>query len=393
MPFDFLQPVETEVTRFINTLSEQHLGAKITLHTENSFPNLDNINVAILGISHNNQLEKEIGLEYFRKEFYKMYAGNWNGKFADIGNVVMGNSPKDTYFVLNQITAELLKKNIILIVIGGEQDLTYPLYRAYDKLDKMVNIVSVDQKFDFGDSNSIIDPNSYLSKIIVEKPTNLYNYTNIGYQTYFTSQEEIDLMHKMFFDSYRLGEIGADITIVEPVLRDADLVSLDLNSIQSSYTGNFYNFLPNGFTGREICAISRYAGISDRISVFGIFNLSGLHSEAVLIAQIVWYFLEGFTNRYKEYPNLNLENCTKYIVSFENNMDLIFYKSEISLRWWMEISQETNLEKENVKDKDKDKSTIFNRLLPCSEQDYQQALSGNYPQRWWKEQKKMYSIQ
>jgi len=391
MPFDFLQPVETEVTRFINTLSEQHLGAKITLHTENSFPNLDNINVAILGISHNNQLEREVGLEYFRKEFYKMYAGNWNGKFADIGNVVIGNSPKDTYFILNQITTELLKKNIILIVIGGEQDLTYPLYRAYDKLDKMVNIVSVDQKFDFGDSNSIIDPNSYLSKIIVEKPTNLYNYTNIGYQTYFTAQEEIDLMHKMFFDSYRLGEIGADITIVEPVLRDADLVSLDLNSIQSSYTGNFYNFLPNGFTGREICAISRYAGISDRISVFGIFNLSGLHSEAVLIAQIVWYFLEGFTNRYKEYPNLNLENCTKYIVSFENNMDLIFYKSEISMRWWMEISQETNLEKENVKDKDK--QTIFNRLLPCSEQDYQQALSGNYPERWWKEQKKMYSIQ
>ncbi len=52
----------------------------------------------------------------------------------------------------------------------------------------------------------------------MEEPNNLYNYSNIGYQTYFTSQEEIDLMEKMFFDAYRLGDVGADITIAEPVL-------------------------------------------------------------------------------------------------------------------------------------------------------------------------------
>jgi len=48
MPFDFLQPIETEVLRFINTLSLQHLGAKVPLHTQDSFPDLDNINVVIL---------------------------------------------------------------------------------------------------------------------------------------------------------------------------------------------------------------------------------------------------------------------------------------------------------------------------------------------------------
>jgi len=382
MPFDFLQPVQLEVLEFIKTLSVQHLGAKVTLHTQNSFPNLDNVNVAILGVSQNNETT---ALEYFRKEFYKLHTGNWNVNLADIGNILLGDSLNDTYFILNQITTELLKKNIILVVVGGEQDLTYPLYRAYDTLEKMVNIVSIDRKFDFGDADSMINPDSYLSKIIVEKPNNLHNYNNIGYQTYFTSQEEIDLMDKMFFDSYKLGEIGADITIVEPVLRDADLVSLDLTSIQSAYTGNFYNFVPNGFTGREICAISRYAGISDRVSAFGIFNLSELHSEALLIAQIVWYFIEGFSNRYKEYPKLNLKNCTKYIVSFENNTELVFYKSEISQRWWMQISEILN---ENINSKEK-----MTNFVSCLEKDYQQALSGDYPQRWWKEQKKAYSIQ
>jgi len=388
MPFDFLQPIQVEVLEFIKALSVQHLGAKISLHTKNSFPNLDNINIAILGVSKNNE---RTALEYFRKEFYRLHSGNWDVNIADIGNIILGDSVNDTHFVINRITAELLKKNIKLIVIGGEQDLTYPLYRAYDTLEKMVNIVSIDRKFDFGDTHSIMTSDSYLSKIIVEEPNNLYNYSNIGYQTYFVSQEEMDLMNKMFFDSYKLGEIGTDITITEPVLRDADLVSLDLTSIQSAYTGNFYNFVPNGFTGKEICAISRYAGISDRASIFGVFNLSGLHSEAVLIAQIVWYFVEGFTNRYREYPNLNLENCTKYIVSFENDTELVFYKSEISQRWWMQMSKNVNNIKKSVAIKNK--LTNFASLLSCSEQDYQEALRGNYPERWWREQKKAYSVQ
>jgi len=390
MPFNFLQPIEKEVYQLVTSLNRQHLGARVTFHTKNSFPNLDEINIAILGISQNNQTTEETSLEYFRKEFYKLHAGNWNVQLADIGNIILGDSVNDTYFILNQITAELLKKNITLIVIGGEQELTYPLYRAYDKLEKMVNIVSIDRKFDFGDSHSIMTSDSYLSKIIVEKPNNLYNYSNIGYQTYFTSQEEMDLMNKMFFDSYKLGEIGADITIAEPVLRDADLVSLDLTSIQSAYTGNFYNFVPNGFTGREICAISRYAGLSDRTSIFGVFNPSQLQSESVLIAQLVWYFIEGFTNRYKEYPP-DLRNCTKYVVSFENDTELVFYKSEISQRWWMQISENINNLKENVNTKNK--LTTFVPVLPCCEKDYREALKGDYPDRWWKEQKKLYSVQ
>jgi hypothetical protein len=43
----------------------------------------------------------------------------------------------------------------------------------------------------------------YLTKII-DEPNNLFNYCNIGYQTYYNSQEEIDLIEKLFFDAYRL---------------------------------------------------------------------------------------------------------------------------------------------------------------------------------------------
>ena len=41
-----------------------------------------------------------------------------------------GSSIEDTYFVVKSLVAELIKKRIIPVVIGGSQDLTYPMYRG-----------------------------------------------------------------------------------------------------------------------------------------------------------------------------------------------------------------------------------------------------------------------
>jgi hypothetical protein len=43
-------------------------------------------------------------------------------------------------------------------------------------------------------------------------------------------------------------------------------------------------------------------GISDKVSIFGIFNHNNSSQESVLIAQIIWYFIEGFHYRSNEYP-------------------------------------------------------------------------------------------
>jgi hypothetical protein len=69
----------------------------------------------------------------------------------------------------------------------------------------MVNLVAIDSKFDFG-KKMISYQLSYLTKIIIDEPNNLFNYCNVGYQTYYNSQEEIDLIEKLFFDAYRLGD-------------------------------------------------------------------------------------------------------------------------------------------------------------------------------------------
>jgi formiminoglutamase len=241
----------------------------------------------------------------------------------------------------------------------------------------MVNIVSVDSEFDFGNSDELISSGSYMSKIIIEKPNNLFNFCNLGYQTYYNAQEEIDLMEKLFFDAYRLGSLINDITIAEPVMRDADLVSLDMTSLQCQELGSKEHMAPNGFNSREICAISRYAGISDRVSVFGIFEGTETHMSVKLIAQMIWYFIEGVNFRKNDYPDPKLKNYDKYLVPIDND-ELHFYKSHISGRWWIEIPNIPNLNNKLKR----------HTLLPCTHQDYLDACNQVIPERWWKAYRK-----
>ncbi len=380
MEFDFLEPVTKEIIDFVQQLSSQHLGSKVVFHTVNDFPATEKISIAIIGVLENRGQDKsqeEVNLNYIRKELYSLFPGNWFKSIADLGNVLPGNSLDDTYFAVQNIVASLLKKKVIPIVIGGSQDITYSLYRAYDTLEQMVNLVAIDSKLDIVKKENSLLSDSYLSKIIVEQPNNLFNYSNIGYQTYFNSQEEIDLIEKLFFDAYRLGEVCNNIEIAEPVFRDADIVSFDMTSVKSSDSGNFNVFLPNGFSGKEICSLSRYAGISDKTSCLGLFNHSSSEQESKLISQIIWYFVEGIHFRSNEYPFGSKKEYIKYIVPFEEN-EIIFYKSNLTERWWIEIPFFNNANNKLKK----------NTLLPCTNDDYLAACNQDFPQRWWKAQRK-----
>ena len=380
MEFDFLSPVETNLIIEIKRLSSQHLSNKVVYHTQEDFPDISKIKIAIIGVPDqrgSNINSVGMDLSSIRMELYQLFPGNWSNSIADLGDILPGNSPDDTYFAVQKVVSKLLKNKIIPIIIGGSQDLTYALYRAYDDLEQMVNLVSIDSKFDIGKQEGMPLAVSYLSKIIVDEPNNLFNYSNIGYQTYYNSQEEIDLIEKLYFDAYRLGEVCNNISISEPVFRDADLVSLDLTSVKSSDSGNYNNFQPNGFNGKEICTLSRYAGISDKVSCLGIFNHHGSIQETTLIAQLIWYFIEGIHYRSNEYPFGSKDNYIKYTVPNEEE-DVVFYKSDKTERWWIEIPFFTNLNNKLKK----------NTLLPCSQEDYLAACNQELPERWWKAQRK-----
>ncbi|WP_439128984.1 formimidoylglutamase [Polaribacter sp.] len=382
---DFLTPIKETVVAHFVLQSENSLGNFIRLHTaKEGLPELDNVQIAIFGVQEDRNSQDNFGcgedLHFIRKKLYQLFPGKWHTTIADLGNVKKGNSVSDTYFAVREIVTTLLKQNIIPVIIGGGQDITYVNYRAYDSLEQTVNITAVDSRFDLGNLEDELTSQSYLSKIIMQEPNNLFNYCNVGYQTYFNSQEEINLLDNLFFDAHRLGK-SKELESIEPAFRNSDIVSVDIGAIRQSEAPANNNASPNGFYGEEICAIARYAGISDKVSSFGIYEYNAKydknHQTAHLIAQMIWYFIEGVNYRVKDYPFSGKENYQKFTVLLEDDEPLTFYKSNKSGRWWIEI---------NILSNNKYKR---HALIPCTYKDYTEATKQIIPEKWYKAMKKM----
>ncbi len=383
MALEFLSPVHNDLVEAVAVLPDQTLGKNIRIHTASyGVPELEGVTIALLGVleCRNGTLENPaFNFDGIRKSLYSLYTGNWSVTIADLGDIHAGDQVSDTYFLVQEVMMELLRKNCIPILIGGSQDLVYPQYRAFDVLDRMVNLVNVDPKFDLGNSSLPITNTSFVGKIIINKPYNLFNYSNIGYQAYFNAQEEVDLIEKLYFDAYRLGTVVSDVTIVEPVMRDADIVVMDLGALETlgDHEGEY---APNGFNTREICAVSRYAGISDKVKTFGIFEYekySKSPNMKAIVAQIIWYFIEGVAYRSDEVTVKDESNILHYNVPVGDEI-LSFYKSAVTDRWWIEIpfvaSGNNKLQR--------------NTLLPCTYDDYEKACNQEIPERWYKAKQK-----
>lgn len=386
MNTDFLSPVNERVVAQLEEQSPDTLGRNIKIYSsQNDFPDLEDVGVALIGVKEGRNGIDNLGcgedLTKIREAFYKLFIGDWNLTIADLGNIQQGSMVKDTYFAVAEVVSDLVKKNIVVVLLGGSQDITYANYRAYDVLEQTINLVSVDSHFNLGALEDELNSESFLSKIIMEEPNNLFNYSNIGYQTYLNSQQEVKLLQNLYFDTYRLGEVVREIQLVEPILRDADIVSIDIGSVKQSDAPANNNANPNGFFGDQLCSIARYAGISDKVTSFGVYEynsmLDGNKQTSNLIAQALWYFVEGVNFRAKDYPFSSKESYQKFSVILEDDDPINFYKSDKSGRWWMEINLIT------------DNKYRRHALIPCAYEDYLKAIEQKIPERWYKAQQKL----
>ncbi|MFN9800137.1 MAG: arginase family protein, partial [Bacteroidota bacterium] len=197
-------------------------------------------------------------------------------------------------------------------------DLTYANYLAYEKMEQTVNLVTIDPSLDFGTSADDTRSTGYLNRIVLHKPNHLFNYSNVGHQRYLTDPDLVDLMGRMFFDLLRLGEVQSQVGLSEPALRNADIVSLDVSAIRMSESPGCAQAGPNGFYGEEAAQLCRYAGMSDKLTSFGIYEYNPSFDpngqSAHLIAQMLWCFLEGFASRKQDYPVGDYNDYQRYII-------------------------------------------------------------------------------
>ena len=379
----YFEPVHLKGSlRFVRG-NRKRMGDLVTVYERpGDFPEISGNHIALIGVMDDRDAVGNEGCgrapDYARSEFYKLFPSNENIRLVDLGNIPPGNTPNDTYFALSAAMSEVMAQNAVPVVIGGGQNLTYGMYRGYEKIGRIINLACIDPLFDLGDTEGELNSLSYLGKIIMHQPNYLFNYTNIGYQSYLIDRESLSLMRNLFFDVYRLGDAQADMEGTEPLVRNADLISVDIGAVRASDAPGNANAQPNGLYGEELCRITRYAGLSDKVSSLGFFEYNpGLDLQnrtARLIAEAIWYFIDGFYSRQQDYPREESGEYIKFNVKLEDlEEQLTFFKSKKSDRWWMKVPFRTkNLSKYER-----------HHMVPCSHRDYELAMSNTLPDRWW----------
>jgi len=379
---DYLDPVSLERPPEYLITGDNIFGKNIDIYTPDfQIKDLDQYKLILLGVPEDrNSFNKGSSLapEKIRAQLYQLNKHDNAIKILDLGNIKQGNTFTDTYFALKEVIGALSSYNCIITLIGGTQELTLAAFQAYEDIKPNINLVTFDRTIDLIKESVKSTAESYLTEILLKK-RKLFKYCNFGHQVHLTDKRNIDLINKLFHDAYRLGEVRADISMVEPFVRDADMVSFDISVVRHSDAPAFINPSPSGFTSEEACQLARYSGISDMVSFFGLFEVNPKFDNNLqtsnLAAQIIWYFIDGVLSRNIEVPSGDNKNFKTFIVGNSDlGQEITFYKSLISERWWMEVPNP------------KDKKPV---VISCSQADYKAACEQEVPTLWWKSFQKL----
>jgi formiminoglutamase len=375
---DYFNPVSLEKPAIHLIPQDLSFSRKIKIHTaDHKIGKIADFDVAIFGVEDDKNAfikGSSNAPDAVRSKLYQLASINRKTKIIDLGNLKVTENSNDTYFALRDIITELNEKSVVALIIGGSQDLCHGIDMALDQKNTIYNYLTLDARLDLGFKEKSISSRNYLDTLLQNKNPRYFNYTNLGHQTYFTPDRIKDMIDKKGFESLRLGFVRSNLSTVEPQIRDANFVSIDMSCVRQSDAPGVTLPSPNGFYGQEICQLARYAGAAPDLKVFGIFELSPLNDindhSVHLAAQTIWYFLDGVSIRIKEKPQQS--GATKFIVALESaGQDIAFYKSLKTDRWWMEIPAINP-------------TTELNYLVSCNYEDYQIASTNEIPERWWK---------
>ena len=365
---------------FENIESPSSFLKNISVNNE-QMPDYANAQIAIIGVEEFRGAGIEDSTQtgaadQIRNKLYRLKKGFGKYKIVDLGNIRNGVSLDETYLRIKEVCQILIEKNTLPVIIGGSHDIDYGQYMAYDGLDKMVSVLNVDAFLDMEEGSQNVMNNKHIHKILLHDPNYLFNYSHLAYQSYLINQDTISILEKLYFDTYRVGHLRSNIVEMEPIIRNADMMTFDTVAIKSSDAPGSKMAQPFGLTGEEACQICWYAGLNEKLSSVGFYNYyptldDDQKKTASVLATMVWYFIEGYYHRRSE-QNFKTNDYLKFVVSMPSEPEtLSFYKSRLSEKWWMEVPYPKGREKYDR-----------NCIIPCSYSDYENATKGDLPDKY-----------
>lgn len=377
----------------------------VDFHTKENLPEWNKADIAIFSINEyrgnqGNRPMKEDGGVMIRKYLYNLEQFSEQCKIADLGELRAGHYAEETQLRLAEVCETLLNHNTLPIIIGGSHDLDYGQFMGYQNMEKLISVLQIDSRIDlladkppkrYTGGDRIVSENeaipevtakNHLQHILMHKPNYLFDFSHLGHQRFLNSKKSLETIMSLNFELKGLGEVKANLSEIEPIIRMADMLSFDISAIKKQDAMGNIGASPFGLTGEEACQICWYAGMNEKLTSLGLYEYNAdLDKEghtASTIAIMLWYFIEGYCYRQEEY-SFNSNFHIKYLVQMPDELpDLVFYKSKVTEKWWMEVG--TVSASDSMLDRP--------HIIPCSYTDYEAATSGEPPERWIKAQAK-----
>lgn len=312
-------------------------------------PRARKIAVAIIGVD----------AEVAKKTREHLYSSSWSfGKtlIRDLGDL-----RKTTSDFVIPLLRELHSGGITPILIGGDQKAFTAQYLAFAELNRQVSLLSIDRTIALTPTTS---SDQVLDNAVHSKGRKRFHLTHIGAQQHLIDPAIHDLFEAQAYEAVSLGPARGNLSALEPLLRDADLLGLNICSVNHTEAPARSGFSPSGFALQEASQLAYYAGNSDKLSSFGLYGLDtsvGTATDVALTAaayaQLIWYFLHGFSRRQGDFPVSN-KGLMEYIVDLQGFNHLTFWRSPRSNRWWVQVPSHNK------------KGEARHRLVPCTYEDY-----------------------
>ena len=209
---DYFLPLPDSFVIKKEVYQSTQLGSLISIHSENYFPDVTDCKIVLFSVpeyegSQNSESESKYKI---REEFFELHNFDFP-KISDLGLMKISSTRKQTFHDIESICKELIKNDILPVILGGGNDISYAVYKAYASLNKFITFTSIDSKFDLGLKKDFLSSESYLSKIISHSPSFLFQFVNIGYQSYYNSPIAISMLNDLNFESVRLGIIQQEL--------------------------------------------------------------------------------------------------------------------------------------------------------------------------------------
>ncbi|MFV0591911.1 MAG: hypothetical protein ACK5M7_11050 [Draconibacterium sp.] len=350
---------------------KQTLGAVVEKNTlALNDANLAKVEVALIGIPfetiENSCISNSVP-DTIREELYQLAVpGKLN--IIDLGNLKEAQSHKGNYLALRDIVDYLSELKIVCLLLGGSQDFSYGVCQAFGE-DKMFSFSVVDAFLDVKKGVKSFQTDNYLSRIFSKQP-DLFGFNLLGYQRHYIPDQLFEKI-KGVGNHLSLGELHGNISLAEPIFRNSDFVSIDFGTLKFSETYGKQK-LPNGLYSEDICQLARYAGLSTRLRVLGMFEIQedtgSCGVNVNLAAQAAWYFLEGHIQQSHMKPQDQEGFIIHKVEVWQVETPLVFYENKENGQWWMQIQSSDN-------------SFVY---LACSEQEFIDASLNEIPEIWLK---------